>query len=600
MKLNFVVISDLHTIKGAVTLFFSIKRVYPTFNFYLILTEDAFLIYKDRCKKAGIITIVLDNKILNKYQNVDRRITNATFGRLYILDLIPKLMKEKFIYLDVDILVVKKIPEKFYGNENIAFLEAPLNYEGAHKERDINWWEKRIGHDKKVSKSIGQKMRKNEYFNAGVMIINNPAKFSDLTKKIRTSKKKHDDQTLLNFYNRDHFIVKKSKTINAFPYLGIKSNTRVIHFVGATKPWDEQKSENIVNLLKKYKYNELLEGYAEFVKEFKKVAVIIHHFSGDKQKDDNSIYGINITFRAHRNSNKENKNWKYLLFCNINSINQKLIRRIDANIDVIDITDYQNEKEKKHKVFKLVSGAQSGIFTSFYISSLYSKIYDEVLVLENDLIIKRKFVTKDGINVFEHHPYRKNDMDKIPTTVYDFVKKKISKTPHISTYTVFSIKNANGIKFFNAFFKWVDFFEDNQLIDFSRAESSWIYFGLLCEMASLDTGIDVHFSNQLLPWKSFGKNKYFEKNLHRNNIFFFKEIIFELTGNKMINDFAKMMNNKDIQLEEVKTSRDNIINFYKTYSKSSYELKKLKKMEEICKKELKSLEIKIIRNKDKL
>jgi len=162
------------------------------------------LIYKN----TEFITIPKD--ALNDLKTTLNYHTPSIFGRL----LLPSLIKEKFIYLDCDIIVRGNIADLYDIDVSNYAIGAIQDY-GVKERNGIC------------------------YFNSGVLLIN-PSKWGDLTEKCleyhSTYQGNFGDQDALNDVLKGNFLQISGKW-NRPPYIKTKRKTNIVHFVGSNKAW---------------------------------------------------------------------------------------------------------------------------------------------------------------------------------------------------------------------------------------------------------------------------------------------------------------------------------------------------------------------------
>lgn len=247
---NFVTFFDENMFYAFKLLYFSVKKIYINFNFYIGIPKEFYLLNKsffDNLKNVYIS--YLDYDKLDKMENGIGRISNAAFARLYVYDYFPKIKKKSFIYTDTDIMFNKSLDPNYFIDKkiNLAFLDDPIKNE-VRKFNSIEMWKRRLINDKIVCNKVIDLMNNSYYFNSGLLIINNHKKFKKLLNKVIKSDHKVSDQSLLNYYNDGEIIVVRSEYDNIFPDSlenhEDKENVTTIHFVGAKKPWNKEHDGN--------------------------------------------------------------------------------------------------------------------------------------------------------------------------------------------------------------------------------------------------------------------------------------------------------------------------------------------------------------------
>ena len=174
---------------------------------------------------------------INEFDHV----TRATFYRLYLPSILPEEVNS-IVYLDIDTLVVESIRVLFTASLGESLIGA-VDHFSPHEELRL-WGD------------VG-----GTYFNAGVLLINLQkwrhenveAIFQDILRS-QSSRIRWWDQDVLNIAFKDqwlripmwfnsHFSVHQLAGPSEF-----KSKAKLIHYAGATKPWNNQ-SQNQVELL---------------------------------------------------------------------------------------------------------------------------------------------------------------------------------------------------------------------------------------------------------------------------------------------------------------------------------------------------------------
>lgn len=246
-KIAFVTVSDFRLSKEALTIVNSIQSKYSSkeFDFFLVTDAKSIKKYRRVFLNSKIIFKNISETIkLKKFfskKNLLRHTTIFTYLRLLIFDIVPELNTKEYksiIYLDIDTFLSKKIPTKYLNSkENIAFVEQS----GTPKElrQRIDWWRAKINNEA-IFPTILEKLEKNMYFNAGVLIINNKEMFEELTKKIISYKVILDDQTMMNYFNINHFKIVNDNKMNNRVSTDFNKNSYIFHFAGSKKPWNKK------------------------------------------------------------------------------------------------------------------------------------------------------------------------------------------------------------------------------------------------------------------------------------------------------------------------------------------------------------------------
>ncbi len=249
-KINIVLFFDEGLNNLFEIMYKSVKKVYGESYKLFIGTNNGNdeLIEKFKSDENIIFKKISDNKMsVFSKDGLFGTITDFTFARFLIEGVFSEeLNGEKFIYTDVDIIHRKRIDEYLNLDSNIA----STNIEDSNTMLPIAFWNghlrsrgKRFGEEVKfntIADSMRNKMLNKDYFNAGVLIINDPASYFKLVKRIMEDPldllNKLDDQTLLNVYNKNEIKTLSDSNIN---FKVTKDNNfenqSIIHFLGPTK-----------------------------------------------------------------------------------------------------------------------------------------------------------------------------------------------------------------------------------------------------------------------------------------------------------------------------------------------------------------------------
>jgi lipopolysaccharide biosynthesis glycosyltransferase len=173
-------------------------------------------------------------------------VTRATFYRLYLPSILPQEVNS-VVYLDVDTLAIDSIRALFTSSLGDSLLGA-VDHFSPHEELRL-WGD------------VG-----GTYFNAGVLLINlqmwRHANVETIFQEIlrsQLSRLRWWDQDVLNIAFKDqwqripmwfnsHFSVLQLAGLSS-----IKSNAKLIHYTGATKPWNNQSPHQVELLWHKSK-----------------------------------------------------------------------------------------------------------------------------------------------------------------------------------------------------------------------------------------------------------------------------------------------------------------------------------------------------------
>ena len=157
-------------------------------------------------------------------------VTKATYLRLMMAEIIPDEI-DRILYLDADTIVLGNLEKLCKTTINKKYL---LAVRESHYSK----------HMSPPNKLLSQKLVGDEYFNAGVMLINlKKWREHSVSRKLIMTGKKYDDylvywdQDVLNiFFNNKSGDL--AKEYNAFSLTRkISPEPAIIHFTGEVKPW---------------------------------------------------------------------------------------------------------------------------------------------------------------------------------------------------------------------------------------------------------------------------------------------------------------------------------------------------------------------------
>lgn len=231
-----------------ITHFLSVKDAYNgDFNYYVGTDKKTINQYKSFFLDNNIKFVDVESA-LDNYSNISikSRHTLYTYLRFDIFNIFNELNNQKVIYIDVDTIVNNKIEAE---NQTDNFAISDRKYNWYIKNKAKKHWKNRI--PSSLFAKIVKLIDKGIYFNAGVLIINNPNKYIELCNIIKSSNIRSDDQTLLNYFNDDHIIVDKNQKNNN-KGISISRKDSVNHFIGKWKPWNKLNKMDLVN---KFKYS---------------------------------------------------------------------------------------------------------------------------------------------------------------------------------------------------------------------------------------------------------------------------------------------------------------------------------------------------------
>lgn len=274
-KILFVSFFDYNISKNFFTLLSSLKRFYSEGEYEYRVFVDKFTAanFRKSFSELGVVVTNIDSDLdaFAKNKMLNNSITKMTMGRLLLPELIKDYNKfQSIIYLDVDILVNNKIDKKFISSrDNYAVVD--YNPKNLNRKKDLmRYWNynfTKIENGRKILSIILTKYLFNNYFNAGVLIINNMKSFKSLAAKAKNSEYFLDDQTLLNLYNIGEIIVEKDIRLNyqlARENLKNSKTSFFIHFSESIKPWSESINEKVNS---KYKNKIIGTNYYKIQKE---------------------------------------------------------------------------------------------------------------------------------------------------------------------------------------------------------------------------------------------------------------------------------------------------------------------------------------------
>ncbi len=242
-KITFVIFSDNNTSFLINNLILTINKHYneEDFEIYIGLNQEAFK--KHVLPKTGNIFVRnITSKFGNEEEKVWEHINRMTYARFFMIDYFPELTSKDntIIYLDVDTLILNPIDEKYlHSSSNYAFIDSPEEKDSKYL---IDWiYDRTHKFDMDIFEYNKKLAKNNLYFNAGVLIINDIFKFREICNECLRTGLSIDDQNLLNFHNKGHFITSLDTTMNFIPFkTPFKNDVKIIHFAGEGKPWKEK------------------------------------------------------------------------------------------------------------------------------------------------------------------------------------------------------------------------------------------------------------------------------------------------------------------------------------------------------------------------
>lgn len=255
MKIAFFTSSDINNVKYLKNLYLSIILLYKNSEFdFHIFTDDYTRSEIEKVMNFDNI-IFHDLKYYANLHGLNEQIETKIFSRVpfntYARLFIPEIVNtDKFknayissIHIDVDGVLLKRIPINYIGtNTNYSFF--PSNTEERY-ERAIKFiWHSTKKFGSEVTEKLTQKFKSGNYFQCGLIIINDVNRFENLTSTSIDFLKQNpgiDDQNLLNHFNYDHIKVIKDPPMNYRPDHSVKvlkDDVVFLHFAGANKPFN--------------------------------------------------------------------------------------------------------------------------------------------------------------------------------------------------------------------------------------------------------------------------------------------------------------------------------------------------------------------------
>lgn len=201
------------------------------FRIHYLLVETIDSKIEKKLKACGVNIVYVNPEIITKFHS-SHHITLATYLRIYVGAI---LALNKFIYLDPDIILTKKLSlQDFYSFEKSGYVLAAVpGYE-------------RWGDDlNRLNKSS---IQFSILFNAGIMFFNFEnypvEKFIEQNEKIYEEFRPYIlwwDQDILNFFGNEYGFYKLDfltwNYIPLFDELKPGENPCIIHYAGEFKPW---------------------------------------------------------------------------------------------------------------------------------------------------------------------------------------------------------------------------------------------------------------------------------------------------------------------------------------------------------------------------
>ena len=224
------------------------KTNFSIFVFHIDLNERARNIIRQLAsslrKEIHIIQVLDDARYFD-----NQHISKASFIRLQI----PELIKETFLYLDLDILPRKNWDE--------------IEINGIESRKEIVWARQEWISDNTNSKNQARILSGDKYFNAGVMVVNpylwireNIA--NDIDKILPSYGSlgfENSDQCVLNYVLKGKVGFLSPSYNRLYLEPGIIS-AKFVHFAGTIKPWNFSLSTYLMYVSKEFiQYGKLRE-----------------------------------------------------------------------------------------------------------------------------------------------------------------------------------------------------------------------------------------------------------------------------------------------------------------------------------------------------
>lgn len=237
-KLSFVTFIDDNFTLMFKAHFSTIKNNYKEFNYFLGLKTMPTAEFKAYLEKEKITYKIISDKISSSWINskmIERRISTTTLARLYLFNIFPEIsFFDKIIYVDADTLFRGKISKKYLeSTHNISFVD--VNKESKKYQWTIRYFSKKFKFHPLIKLKIKRKIVSHQYFNAGVIIINDQKAYLNLARKILKKKLNFDDQTLLNYNNDNQISVVNDISHNLQLFKDICEDAIILHLSGIHK-----------------------------------------------------------------------------------------------------------------------------------------------------------------------------------------------------------------------------------------------------------------------------------------------------------------------------------------------------------------------------
>lgn len=261
-EINIIAFTDENTIESAIAMINTIKKIYKNNEVIVNLgvTKGCKKYYRFLLNE-NIKVRYIDDFLPDANKTLYQHITKTAYARLYFDKIFPYLKTaKKILYVDVDVFFRNRIDERiFNSNENIAFNDLP---DEKHIAIHKGWLKGILSNFDDIYSKNSKILENGNYFNSGVIVINNFDKILNLFSKVLnflSDVSEVDDQNLLNYFNDGEIIVSSDTRYNFQPFKEkFKKNAFLIHYAGAQKPWKKSFEEKFKNHIE---YNIVLNDF---------------------------------------------------------------------------------------------------------------------------------------------------------------------------------------------------------------------------------------------------------------------------------------------------------------------------------------------------
>lgn len=275
--------------------YFSIRNIYQEEKILIGTTKKGKKLLEKYVKNdLNIIVKVVNKKMLNfKSLGLYEYITNFAFARFFIKDIFNKVdfFNKTVIYLDIDTILLKEIPEKYTkGNENWIFGielwnsvikkidEFSKRYDGSLNDQNItellnhhdyfrislenlfNWEiENQLKEELKsdINKFIFSYVKQKRYANTGILIINDLPLFDSMFKNVNEKypgiSQRTNDEFIMNIFGLEYLNFSSDRYMNFSQFYSDfdssleSGDINILHFFGK----DKSKMDEIYTWLRK-------------------------------------------------------------------------------------------------------------------------------------------------------------------------------------------------------------------------------------------------------------------------------------------------------------------------------------------------------------